>query len=276
MLAPPIVHQIWMQGWEKRPHKFEDNIQRLRTMNPEFEFKTWDEEQIAAECEDLGPEFLEKYRSFSHMISRVDYGRYVLLYKYGGISLDLDMKPLHPLRDTPGLAKYDFIVSGSAYPYNKLGLVNNAVLIVKRRHPLLQEFLHKITDKNVSESDYITRDIYIHNTTGPLILNEFIQSHKQAVHVLDNQYFEPCMSVDPYCRVPETAIMDHQHELSWMSASVKQLATWVFYFLYNWSIFVFVIIVLMGICMPYTRVAKGISFSRILGHKYLLHWNRIS
>ncbi len=245
MLAPPIIHQIWMQGWEKRPQKFNANIERLRDMNPEFQIMTWDEEEIAKECESLSPAFLEKYRSFPHMISRVDYGRYILLYKYGGISLDLDMKPLHPLRETPGLDAHDFIVSGSAFPYDKLGMVNNAVLIVTPKHPLLLEFIQKITDKHVNESDYLNNFLYVQNTTGPVILTQFIKEHKQAIHVLDHVFFEPCMSVDPYCKVPENAIMDHQHELSWMSTFLKHLSTVFFFLLHHWFLFLVGSIVLI-------------------------------
>jgi mannosyltransferase OCH1-like enzyme len=243
MLAPAIVHQIWMQGWDQRPPKFEDNIQQLRALNPEFQFRTWDEEQMVAECERLGPEFAAKYRSFQHMISRVDYGRYVLLYLYGGISLDLDMKPLHPLRQTPGLDEHDFIVSGAAYPMGTLGLLNNAVLIVTPRHPLLLEFIQRITERERREEDCLNRDMYIQVTTGPMVFSEFVREHPQSIHVLPHAFYEPCMSLDPYCKVPETAIMDHQHELSWMTAFGKWLTHIAFVLLYNWRTVLFVILV---------------------------------
>lgn len=247
MLAPAIVHQIWMQGWDQRPPKFENNIQQLHALNPEFQFRTWDDDQLAAECEKLGPEFAAKYRSFHHMISRVDYGRYVLLYLYGGISLDLDMKPLHSLRQTPGIDAYDFIVSAAAYPMGDLGLLNNAVIIVTPRHPLLLEFIQRITERERREEDCLNRDMYIHVTTGPMVFSEFVHEHPQSIYILPNAFYEPCLSVDPYCKVPETAIMDHQHELSWMSTFTKYLIQIGFFLLYNWLpvlILIFVVLVL--------------------------------
>ncbi len=256
MLAPPIVHQIWMQGWDKRPAKFNENIDQLKAMNPEFQFLTWDEESIAIECKKLGSEFEEKYRSFSTMISKVDYGRYILLYNYGGISVDLDMKPLHPIRETPELDTYDFIVSGGAFPFGKLGMVNNAVLIVTANHPLLLKFIQQITDINVKESDYLTKELYVHNTTGPLVLSQFIKEHK-GIHVLDHVFFEPCLSVDPYCKVPKKAIMDHQHELSWMSAFMKFLAKIGFFILYNWYfVLVFVLFLVFYQFDSYKQVRR--------------------
>ncbi len=245
MLAPPIVHQIWMQGWDKKPAKFDENIAQLRAMNPEFEFMTWDEKSIAEECKKLGPEFEAKYNSFPYMISKVDYGRYVLLYNYGGISLDLDMKSLHPIRETPELDTYDFIVSGGAFPFGKIGFVNNAVLIVTPKHPLLLEFIQHITRIDINEENYVTRELYVHNSTGPLVLSKFIDNHK-GIYILDHVFFEPCLSLDPYCKVPPKAIMDHQHELSWMSVFMKYLAKIGFFILYNWYfVLVFVVFLIL-------------------------------
>jgi mannosyltransferase OCH1-like enzyme len=247
MLAPPIIHQIWMQGWDNHPPKFDDNITALHAMNPEFLFMTWDEKSIEIECEKLGPTYAAKYRSFPHMISRVDYGRYVLLYLHGGISVDLDMKPLKPIRSIPELAKHDFIISSSAYPFGDMGLINNAVLIVTPKHPLLLDFLNRITELEMREENYLNRDMYIHNTTGPLILSNFVEEHPQEIFVLDHEFFEPCLSVDPYCKVPEKAIMDHQHELSWMSPFLKSIVVSLFYILHNWQLILFFVVMALSV-----------------------------
>ena len=72
-----------MQGWDKLPVKFNDNVSRLHSMNPEYKHMQWDEKSLRSECVKISKECAAKYDSFEHMISRVDFGRYVVLYTYG-------------------------------------------------------------------------------------------------------------------------------------------------------------------------------------------------
>jgi mannosyltransferase OCH1-like enzyme len=243
MRCPNIVHQIWLQGWEERPPKFNENIQMLRAMNPDFVFMTWDENAIAREAMRISPACWERFRSFPHFISKVDFGRYILLYNYGGISIDLDMKPLKPIRETPGLDDHDFIVSGAAFPFGDVGLVNNAVFFVRAKHPLMLELIQQITAQKGTPANYPTRELYIMNTTGPIIVSQFIRDHPNDIHVLDSRYYEPCISTDPLCTVdPTTSIMDHQHEQSWASELYKSIQGILFVIARYWWV---VIILLM-------------------------------
>jgi mannosyltransferase OCH1-like enzyme len=235
MRCPNIIHQIWLQGWEERPAKFDANIRALRSMNPDFIFMTWDENSIAREAMRISPACWELYRSFPHMISKVDFGRYILLYNYGGISIDLDMKPLKPIHDTPGLDDHDFIVSGGAFPFGDVGLVNNAVFMVTARHPLMLDLIEQIINQRADPANYPIQELYVMNTTGPLAVSQFIREHSDKIHVLDKQYFEPCISTDPLCSVDSTkSIMDHQHEQSWASNLYKSIQSILFVIAHYW------------------------------------------
>lgn len=246
MKAPAIIHQIWFQGWENRPAKHEENVQQLREMNPEFVFYTWDDAMLRAECRRLGPEYLARYDSFPLMINKIDFGRYVVLYNYGGMSMDLDMKPLRPISETPALDKHDFIISYSAFPFTAVGMVNNALFIVTPQHPIMKEILDDIVGFDKTENDYLTKEMYIHNSTGPYKINKILDKYKSNVHFMDNQYFEPCISVDPYCTVTAASIADHKHEMSWMNPVVRKLFGILFYILHNWYVVLGVIMVVVA------------------------------
>jgi mannosyltransferase OCH1-like enzyme len=244
MRSPNIVHQIWLQGWDERPTKFNDNIRRLRNMNEEFVFMTWDETTISREAMRISPGCWDLFRSLPYLISKVDFGRYILLYNYGGISIDLDMKPLKPIRETPGLDDHDFIVSGGAFPFGDVGLVNNAVFIVTPKHPLLLALIESIIAQKADPTHYPTQELYVMNTTGPLAVSQFIHKHPTEIHVLNNQYFEPCISTDPLCSVdPTKSIMDHRHEQSWTSDLYRSIQSILFVFAHYWWIVVFVIMI---------------------------------
>lgn len=244
MRAPPIVHQIWFQGWDKRPAKYDSNVEELRALNPEFEFRTWDDASIREECNRLGPEYLKKYDSLKYMISKIDFGRYVVLYNHGGISMDLDMRPLRPLRKTPHLDRQGFIVSNAAFLHGNLGIVNNAVFIVTPQHPVMKDVLEQMLRIDPDDSAYLTKDLYIHNSTGPVAIGRILAKHGDAVFYLDNTYFEPCMSVDPYCTVSDVSIADHQHELSWMSPILRLFSRAMFYVLHYWYILGMIVVVI--------------------------------
>jgi mannosyltransferase OCH1-like enzyme len=204
-------------------------------MNPEFAFMTWDENSIAREAMRISPTCWERFRSFPNLISKVDFGRYILLYNYGGISVDLDMKPLRPVRETPGLDEHDFIVSGGAFPFGNVGLVNNAVFIITPKHPLMLTLIERIINQKSDPSNYPTRELYVMNTTGPLAVSQFIREHPTEIYVMDNQYFEPCISTDPLCSVdPAKSIMDHQHEQSWASDLYRSVQGILFMIAHYW------------------------------------------
>ena len=237
MPAPKITHQIWLQGWENLPEKFGKNVEALHEMNPEYQHMKWDEKSLRKECMKIGDACVEKFDSFELFISKVDFGRYVVLYNYGGISVDTDMVSLRPLRDTPHLGTSNFLISYHTSPFNLLGITNNAVIICSARHLLLKDALDSIIGDPHRPSDFITKELYVHFTTGPLFFNRFVKKYRDSVVILPYKYFEPCDSNNPYCEIPDDSIMDHQHEMSWMNPIFGILLQSLFFILhYIWYI----------------------------------------
>ena len=261
---PKITHQIWLQGWDKLPEKYQENVRLLSEMNPDFEHKRWDEESLRAECSKLGKPYVEKFDSFEHFIMKVDFGRYVVLYNYGGISIDTDMKPLKPLQNTPGLDTEEFMVSRLPFPVNMTGFLNNAIFVVRPKHPLMKEIVDAIMMSKKRLSDYATQELYIDGETGPSFINGIIKKHEKQVKILDNEYFEPCYSVDPYCEVPEKSILDHQHTMSWINPFYHYLFRFLFFIYHN------IIYIILAVALIYwayftksgQRIFRGIFRKR--------------
>lgn len=233
MLAPKIIHQIWMQGWEHIPDKYEKNLESLHRLNPGFTFKRWDQNTLQAECAKLGQKYLDKFNSFDVLMLKVDFGRYVVLYNYGGISVDLDMFSLKPIETISEINYNEFIVSAAAFPANMISKINNALIITTKNNYILRELIDTILATNNKESDYLTKELYINYTTGPFMFNKVITKYQEAL-ILDNKYFEPCLSVDLSCKVDKASIMDHQHELSWINPIFKSIFTILIFVLRYW------------------------------------------
>ena len=218
---PRITHQIWLQGWDSLPPKFKGNVESLRTLNPGYTHMVWDEVSLRDECRKLFPAVLAKFNSLPYLVQKVDFGRLVILYAYGGITVDTDMKSLKAIDTTPKIDTAELIVSLSAFPGNMIGQTNNAIVLAKPHHPLILELITRMTNLTVKEGDFLTKELYLNGTTGPSVQNAFFYEHKGEIVFLDNTYYEPCFSVDPVCRPSQESIMDHKHEMSWMSDWMK-------------------------------------------------------
>jgi mannosyltransferase OCH1-like enzyme len=230
---PRITHQTWFQGWDVIPDKFQKNAEELVKLNPNYTHMKWDETSLRHECGKLGHEIVAKFDSFPHMIQKIDLGRYVVLYNYGGITVDTDMVPLKPIDEAPHLHTGKLIVSGHAFPHKLFSTTNNAVILAKPEHPFLKELIQEIVSKDMpTDSVFNISPLQVQVTTGPDMFNSVLSNYRDSVIVLDNTYFEPCAGTDPLCFPGKEAIMDHRHEGSWIYSGAKTLGTALFVLFY--------------------------------------------
>jgi mannosyltransferase OCH1-like enzyme len=228
MSIPLITHQIWMQGFENIPDKFKSNVANLHSLNPEYEHKQWDEKGLRAECAQYSEECAKRFDTLPTMIMKVDFGRYVVLYSYGGISIDTDMVPLRSLKETPGINENDFIISMSAFPLNIVGYVNNAVILTTPHNALMGEIIESIIADTRTCDAFVTDFMCVQEMTGPKRVHEIIKASGKPYKILNNTYYEPCYTHDIGCSTDSKSIMDHKHEGSWVSPVFKYIVIWVF------------------------------------------------
>jgi mannosyltransferase OCH1-like enzyme len=260
---PQITHQIWLQGWDMLPEKFQENVRLLNEKNPDYRHMKWDESSLYAECAKIGPEVANRFDSFPHLIQKVDLGRMVVLYNYGGISVDTDMKPLRPIDFTPHLDSAECMISKGAFPLNMIGHTNNAVILCRPRHPFVEDVVRTMVSSSAKESNYPTKELYINATTGPRMFEEVIARHREKIVFLDNKFYEPCFSVDPMCSASGDSIMLHEHEMSWVSPFFRDLFRLLFPLIY-----VLIVAVPLAALYYLTSRSKGVprgSRSRVPG-----------
>jgi mannosyltransferase OCH1-like enzyme len=249
---PYIIHQIWFQGWNEVPDKYKENVKLLHKYNPKYKQLQWDEHSLRVECAKFSKEVLDKFNSFPYLIQKVDLSRFVVLYNYGGVSIDTDMKSLKPIDTTPNIESADCIVSMGSFPLNVLGYTNNAVFLIKPRHPLMYDIINSIVESNKKESSYFSKELYIDATTGPRFVDSIVKRHD--VIKIDNIYYEPCNEYFP-CSIDAESIMDHQHGNSWMDSSSIIII----------KILIFLLMALFTACIIYFVV---FVYSKIRGVSY--------
>ena len=216
---PKVTHQIWFQGWDELPIKYLSDVEKLENMNKDWEHMKWDEEGLRAECAKFSPEALAKFDGFDKMIQKVDFGRYVVLHNYGGVSVDCDAECVRPLDKIPGFDRYDFIIGKNSLSKleNKassfglshdLVIVNNATLCCSKGNSVVHGLIEFLI-KNESWNENLMLDTQL--KTGPLILSIFFNKHidNQDVNILDADVFEPWGNIN------RRTILNHKYDQSW-------------------------------------------------------------
>ncbi|MBA3752486.1 hypothetical protein H0X06_06930 [Candidatus Dependentiae bacterium] len=133
---PKIIHQIWV-GPKTPPTIFKESQESIKKHHPGWEYKLWTDEDIP---------HLQLYNQGFYNAS-VNYGekadilRYELLYRYGGIYLDVDFVCLKPLDE---LLQYDLFVS--IQPLDCEGEIANGIIGSIASHPILQDCMVTIKD----------------------------------------------------------------------------------------------------------------------------------
>ena len=68
-------------------------------MNPEYEYRFHDDNDIIDFLKNDFPEYLKGYNNLKYGASKADLWRYLIIYKYGGVYADIDCICINPLRN---------------------------------------------------------------------------------------------------------------------------------------------------------------------------------
>jgi len=221
MLIPKVTHQVWFQGWENLPKKFHENVKKLRKLNPDWTHKTWDENQLRVECNKYSAECGKKFDEYEYLIQKVDFGRYVILYLYGGITIDCDMESIAPLMKIPELDFSPMIVSKANDSKIETGLVtfghimndswfiNNGFIATKPRNEDIKKLIESCINDHTEYKDYFSLEYFISTTTGPIRISSILKKSNMTIlysDVLESEYKN------------DKSIFIHKHELSWTNS----------------------------------------------------------
>lgn len=91
-MIPYKIHHIWLQGGI--PEEYNDNYRKWEEALPEWEHRVWDEISLLDLC---STNQKKTYQKLDTLINRVNYLKYILLFREGGIFADLDTYPLQDL-----------------------------------------------------------------------------------------------------------------------------------------------------------------------------------
>jgi len=258
------IFQCWLQGKENiNKNIFKQNMHNWEILNNDWNYKLVDEGELRKACKLFSKECLNTFNSFDLLHLKVDFGRYVLIYIYGGVYVDMDMYILRNLssskdiQDLINISNTKHVLGLSSLNINHLEsiffcgrnkVINNAIMFSSPENPILKKLISSIiSNKNIYKYNYER----IQKTTGPLFINNFLGKYidynykNYFIKVFPHYYFEP---YTPYglCDINDNTLTIHKMEMSWISNNIKFFIKLYYDFKNNiYIIFILIIIYIL-------------------------------
>lgn len=211
-----IIHHIWFQGSDKVPEPYRTNMKQCADMNHEWKHIVWSDETLREECYAFSTSCGRVYDEYEIMHQKIDLGRYVVVCRYGGISLDGDAICLRPLHEMPfsdsKITVTSFDLTWVERVISGLALNNATVYSPYPFHRSMTRLVEQIVARGSGKqiSNHIWR---VNQTTGPSAFQNIIETLSE-VDIAPGKLFEPCVVND--CTSDSTTFIEHRHSGTWM------------------------------------------------------------
>jgi mannosyltransferase OCH1-like enzyme len=164
-----IQKNIFQSWYTKELHPLiQEKIDFIQKLNPEYSYHLYNDNDMDIFVnEHYSGLISECYNKLNIIVAKVDFWRYLVLYKYGGIYLDMDStieKPLNELiRSTD-----EAIISAEGNP----NLYVQWALIFSKDHLILKKTIDLVVS-NIQNNSYPND---IHKMTGPTVYTKAINT----------------------------------------------------------------------------------------------------
>lgn len=134
---PKIIHQIWL-GPNTPPSNAQHCQDSIKQLHPNWEYKLWTDKDI----EEFGLTNKKYYDLSRNYGERADIARYEILYRIGGVYIDVDFELLQPL----DLLHHTYDFYTVLLPLDCLGMLANGLIAACPGHPILKHCIETIED----------------------------------------------------------------------------------------------------------------------------------
>lgn len=213
MEIPKIIHYCWF-GKTEIPERERECIATWEKFFPDYEIKCWNENNFNYEQCDYAKEAYEN-ESFAFVS---DYARAKLLYVYGGIYMDTDVKVLKPFPDNEnggflGFERKEFLGTAvlASEPENKI--IGQLLSYYENHH-----FIQKNGDIDKVANVSVLTDIMVRN--GLILGGE--RQKAAGFEIFEREVFYPKKISEKEFRITEKTCAVHMCSNSWMTPREKK------------------------------------------------------
>lgn len=180
---PHIIHQTYVD--ENIPYKFSEFVKSFIRHNLDWKYYFWTDKSARRLIADRHPGLLATWDHYKKGINRADALRYVVLYEYGGVYVDLDFECLRPLHRVT--MKYACMFptepfEHSVFRLNVPFLLTNAIILCRPKHPFLKQLIDSLPtylpmaeQLDVAGPCFVTSQFMFYNKFKP---GDYLQRNK--------------------------------------------------------------------------------------------------
>lgn len=193
MSLPKILHQLApanKDDWHPIWHKCRESwINNFKSVN----FILWSDEEAESLVNSYYPDLYDLYKKFPFQINRIDFVRFCILHKYGGVYADMDM---YCYKDFFNELTKDCYIVGSGMQQE---IVQNSLMASQPNSEFFFKCIYAC--KNAFDSGIHAYDKsnitskqsndYVLNVTGPRLLTNVYNSNKSLVNILSVSEYNP-------------------------------------------------------------------------------------
>ena len=237
MAIPHKIHQIWLQGKNSIPDKYQPFVDKWRSFHPQWQHTVWDDKSIRHLLTERQSWFMETYDGYRYLHQRVDSARYFILYELGGFYADMDTEPIQAMDSL--IDKYpcaDLLLPRQPFTNREEKvlriflqtkfILTNGVMASAPRHRAWDTLLQDLPRRENRMA--FVKEAHITFSTGPafltLALDKQVRKDRTIV-ALPHYHFEPTFSYDYEKIQVDTSIhyVFHRQDATWHSPVLKFL-----------------------------------------------------
>jgi autotransporter strand-loop-strand O-heptosyltransferase len=181
MKIPKIIHQTFRT--KELPTAIQESVDKLKSMNPEYEYRFYDDDDCYEFIkENYDVETLELYSSInsSYGSAKADFFRYLVMYKVGGVYLDIKSCTTKPLSQTIIPTDEYLLSHWVGKDWSELlnyyhGEFQNWHIICRPNHPFLEKTIELVKENIINYRGQQGKKSVL-KLTGPVVYSQAILS----------------------------------------------------------------------------------------------------
>ena len=186
-----------IQTWKTKeiPNKYKKYVDKVKKLNPDCNYIFFSDKDIDKFIKKKFPQYYNKFKSFKYTIQKIDFFRYLAVYYYGGVYLDLDMdmnKSFDNLDTSICTFPIEFEKSSDEllHKQNFYKLIGNYAFYAPKNDKFIKKIINNIMNNKIDVSNIKNHNKYIFYTTGPVMVTQSYIDYKNNINLIKPKIFK--------------------------------------------------------------------------------------
>lgn len=238
----PYIFQTWKTS--EIPEQWYFAHESIICMNPNWQVVLLTDEDNLRIVRENFPDFYDTFVGFPYSIQKADAIRYIILYLYGGIYIDLDFEAIQSF-DNLVFTKNIGLIKSANGKY-----ITNCFMVAKTaRDPFWIECISEMKKKEPWWA--ISKHLKVFCTTGPFMLQRIYKKHKDKIDILEISV--PC----DICKIKRCYLDEKYYVKPIPGGSWNEWDSIFYNWIYcNWILLLFFIFILALLIIGYRDISQ--------------------